>query len=116
MTQGLTKKLFSNVTNNHFYEVWSDDVACCDDDVHADDRWVVYSYANSSVPQFTRRKSDFDREFKPLEVNEEHLKLMRFYDVSSLEALVDIQAKHIEQLQAQSPPPPRYNRRVPREG
>lgn len=115
----MTKKLFSNVTNNHIYEVWSDEVTIIDDNMDSDEKpgWVAYSYVNSSAPQFMRRKADFDREFKLMEVNEEHLKLMRFYDVSTLEALVDMQEKHIKKLQGQLPPLPRYDYwRTPREG
>lgn len=49
---------------------------------------------------------------------EAHLQLFTFYDVDTLEKLVDVQAKHIRQLQEKLRPylPDLACRRTPREG
>lgn len=47
----------------------------------------------------------------------EHHQLLKFYDVETLEALVDAQARHIECLQGKLPPEPNpFRVQRPREG
>lgn len=114
MTDSIPKEqrtVWRNHSNGQLYELWAE-VSNCSDETDDEKNMVVYSHAGSKVPEFVRETKDFYRDF----TRDERLQLYRFYNVSTLEGLVDKQARHIERLQAKLPPMRDEFPRTPREG